>query len=534
MYWTFLVHYTTKKIDKEVCIMEKRKLLVEEQLNEDEVYNLYYKYMLEEPDVDWSTGACYIRVSTNEQDKYSPASQLKEILDYALKHHTYIPKEYIFQDIGKSGMKEIEKRIDFLKMMELAKNGSFKTLLLYRFSRLARKKEDSVYYKAKLRKEYNIDVISIREELPQDNSRVLIESMYEGQDEYYVLNFRDETKRGKKEKLARGEWLNRAPYGYKFDKNSQTLVVVDEMAKNVKLIYDTFVSNCTSIKSVVKRINSLNIPSPRGGLWSDISIKRVLQNPAYIGYMRHCEGGFGRNYRNENIQLYKGNHPAIIDQEIFDKAQEKMNYFYSKHKKYAKPAAMHAHWLSGIMKCSNCGHTLVRVATSSRKPWFQCCGYTKSYCEISHHITEEVAVKLILEQLKNDFSEKLDINIIKPVQNFNDDITLLNSEISKLETRLSRIKIAYQDGIDTLEEYKMNKININKKIDDLKKQLLQVQNKNNLLNQNEIIYKKCSEAYRILSDDNASLDLKIEITNNLFDKIVYNKANNELLIYYKL
>ena len=516
--------------------MTNRKSLIDEQVDTIEgLYKIYQKYVNKLSTYEWIIGACYIRVSTNEQDKFSPLSQLREILEYALKNEIYIPKDLIFQDIGKSGMKDIEKRIDFLNMMESAKNGKFKTLLLYKFSRLARAKEESVYYKGKLRKEYNINVISIREELPTDNSRVLVESIYEGQDEFYVLNFRDETKRGKKEKLTRGEWLGASPFGYTFDKNIQTLIIDKEKAKVVKFIFNYFYEmSPKNIKKLVCTLNSKKVLSPRGGLWSDLSIKRILRNPVYIGYMRHCEGGFKRNYDNENIVLYKGNHKPIIDEELFNEVQTEMKFLKEKHRPYMKPAAMHAHWLSCILKCGNCGNTLVRVACKGRKPYFQCTGYTKGYCNKSHHIREEQVVPLVLEQIKKDFTEKLDIKITKHEEILTTEINLLNAELEQLNAKLKRVKNAYQSGIDTLEEYKENKQLITTQVENKQKRIKTLEKQNLKSKEAEMIYKKCATAYEILTDKNASLELKKQISNELFDKIVYDKANEELIIHYKI
>lgn len=52
---------------------------------------------------DLRIGAAYIRVSTDDQVEYSPASQLVEIRKYARAHDILVPDEYIFVDEGISG-----------------------------------------------------------------------------------------------------------------------------------------------------------------------------------------------------------------------------------------------------------------------------------------------------------------------------------------------------------------------------------------------------------------------------------------------
>ena len=53
---------------------------------------LYQKYF-NESGLDWQKGGVYIRVSSDEQVEYSPTSQLKLLLKYALEHHIFIEKK---------------------------------------------------------------------------------------------------------------------------------------------------------------------------------------------------------------------------------------------------------------------------------------------------------------------------------------------------------------------------------------------------------------------------------------------------------
>ena len=50
-------------------------------------------------------GACYIRVSTNDQTEFSPDAQFKAIRKYAENNDIIIDDDYIFLDEGISGRK---------------------------------------------------------------------------------------------------------------------------------------------------------------------------------------------------------------------------------------------------------------------------------------------------------------------------------------------------------------------------------------------------------------------------------------------
>lgn len=90
-------------------------------------------------------GAAYIRVSTDMQLELSPESQLKAIKEYAQRNDIILSNEFIFKDEGISGRKA-EKRLAFMQMIAVAKSKPkpFDVILIWKFSRFARNREDSI------------------------------------------------------------------------------------------------------------------------------------------------------------------------------------------------------------------------------------------------------------------------------------------------------------------------------------------------------------------------------------------------------
>ena len=107
------------------------------------------------------TAAAYIRVSTDDQLEYSPDSQAQKIKEYAEHNNIRISDEFVFLDEGISG-RQAEKRPSFMEMISIAKikPKPFDIILVWKFSRFARNREDSIVYKSMLRKECGIDVVS--------------------------------------------------------------------------------------------------------------------------------------------------------------------------------------------------------------------------------------------------------------------------------------------------------------------------------------------------------------------------------------
>lgn len=482
----------------------------------DELYLKYYS----QTETDWIIGACYVRVSTDDQVEYSPTSQLKLILKYALEHHILINKEHIFHDDGISGT-QASKRDGFKTMISVAKSKikPFEKILVYDFSRFARNRDESVMYKTLLRKKLGIDVVSITQPLSDGKERVILESMYEGMDEYYSLNLSENVKRGKREKAERGEHNGNPPFGYDYDRNIKRLIINEEKSKIVKLIYDMFIST-QNLRHISITLNELNIKPMRGKEWGTKTLKLILTNRSYIGEVK---------YRDT---YYKGIHESIIDNKTFEKVQEIWKYRDEHFKKY-KEQVQHNHWLRGILKCGACGKGMVYFQRKTRPvPIFQCCGYSNGKCS-SHQIKVPLVEKAILEQIKKDYQEKIEINISDKNNNINEEVNIVLSTLKKVDSKLERIKSAYLNGIDSLEEYKVNKERILSEKSNLEKKLNELKYKASLEAKKNSIYIKCENAYNILNDTSIDSQIKFDISHELFEKIIYDKDNDTLIITYR-
>ena len=152
------------------------------------------------------TAAAYIRVSTDDQTAYSPMVQKEAILNFAEKNTFFIPPEFIFSDEGISG-RTAEKRPAFISMINCAlkKKNNISAVIVHKYDRFARSRDDAVIYKAMLKK-HGICVISVTEKMPFDHKfAVIYEAMLEAMAEYYSLNLSDEVKKTMIKKAEKGE-----------------------------------------------------------------------------------------------------------------------------------------------------------------------------------------------------------------------------------------------------------------------------------------------------------------------------------------
>lgn len=94
-----------------------------------------------------------------------------------------------------------------------------------------------------------------------------------------------------------------------------------------------------------------------------------------------------------------------------------------------------------------------------------------------------------------------------------------------------RIKEAYRDGIDTLEEYKANKEILQREREQLTAMLEQYSKKPEDENES-ILLNKIRSAYDIIKSDNSTDRQKHDALTSVVDKIVYDKKGGALLMYF--
>jgi site-specific DNA recombinase len=160
--------------------------------------------------------AIYSRYSDREQDGSSTIeSQIRECRTYARDHRLSVVEEAIFIDRARTGT-TTEQREAFQGMIAAAQRTprSFDVLLVWKFSRFARNREDSALYKGLLRRR-GVQVISASEPVDQHSATgVLTEALIETIDAFYSARLAEEVKRGQTQTALDGYSTGgRAPYG---------------------------------------------------------------------------------------------------------------------------------------------------------------------------------------------------------------------------------------------------------------------------------------------------------------------------------
>lgn len=478
------------------------------------------------------TAAVYIRVSTDEQarDGYSLDAQLKAIKKYAQNNDILIDSKYIFSDEGISGRKA-EKRPAFMEMIKQAKSKpkKFDVILVHKFDRFSRNREDSVVYKSLLKKEYGIPVISISEPLdPDDKMSVIMEAFLEAMAEYYSLNLSGEVKKGQLEKHSKGELQTNPSFGYNVADNK--LIINEVESKVVKMIFEQYAVDNLSMMQIAKNVNILNIKTKRGRHFENRTIYYILNNPVYIGKLRYTPGRRNSyDFDDPNTILVDGKHEPIISLDLWNSVQMKL----TKNSKWKKPK-QHIdlnpkHWTKGLVRCKECGCTMVTCG----KTKLRCNGYNKGKCSnyTTLLITDvyDLIISNIKQVMKNGKIEHIVPN--KKEKKEKNQYLILQHQLEQLSEKEIRIKEAYREGIDTIEEYKENKNIILREKNRLLKEL-ETMEKPKTENKKKEIIENGKRIYEVLTDEKISLKEKNEVAHILINKVEYDPHSNTLELYY--
>lgn len=472
------------------------------------------------------TAAAYIRVSTDNQTELSPQSQIKTIQQYAKQNGYIIPREFIFRDDGISGRKA-EKRPEFVKMIATAKNkpSPFSTILLWKFSRFARNQEESIFYKAQLRKN-GVEVISVSEPVIDGPFGTLIERIIEWSDEYYSIRLSGEVKRGMLEKVERGGAVSIPAFGYNIE--DKKYIINPDTAPIVKQIFADYLQG-QGTRQIATHLNNLGIKTTRGNCWENRTVDYILQNPVYIGKIRwNPKGRTRRDFENKDIMVVDGTHQAIIDEEIFNKVQElirtsKKSYIPYSHHKNNEEFMLH-----GLVKCSNCGRTL---SMAVRGTSLQCIGYAHGHCSVSHSISINKINNMVILALEQAFQTGV-FNIRIKENKTSEPVIDIEALIDKENLKLKRITEAYEDGVYTLDEYKERRTLIQKQISRLREQKPKNNETDNLLKLRQNFIENNRHVISRLTSKDVTESEKNALLRGFIDKIIFNRTTSNIEVFF--
>ena len=316
--------------------------------------------------------ALYARVSSDKQDiDLSISAQLKALREYAARNRHTVVKEFV--DQAESG--RTAYRPQFREMISLARRTEkpFDLILVYKYSRFARSREDSIVYKALLKKS-GVQLISITEPVDDTAMGRLMQAIIECIDEFYSENLGEEVTRGMRESASRGFYLSsRPPYGYRKVRvndggKEHTRLETDEFQSRVVVSIFDEVLRGKGLIEITKGLNSRGIAGPKGRAWGKTSIHKMLGNEVYTGTLV-----WGRNSKRDLPPIrVEDACPVIVDREILQQVRSLLGQraFQRIHPRRASSQYL----LSGLARCGHCGKALTGLEAKSGKFSYYVCG----------------------------------------------------------------------------------------------------------------------------------------------------------------
>ena len=310
----------------------------------------------------------YIRVSTAMQvDGYSLEAQKERLIKFAEFQDMEVVREYC--DAGKSG-KSITGRPEFQRMLQdvSEERDGVAFILVFKLSRFGRNAAD-VLNSLQFIQDYGVNLVCVEDGIDssKDSGKLTI-TVLSAVAEIERENILVQTMEGRKQKAREGKWNGgQAPFGYDLDSRNSTLVVNEEEAEIVRIIYDKFVHTDMGADVICNYLNQRGYTKKkvRGhelNYFARGLIMKILDNPVYTGKIAYGKNvtekvkGTRDEYRRvktDDYLLADGLHEAIVDEETWEAAREKRK---RTGVRFVKTHSLeHEHILTGLIRCPLCG-----------------------------------------------------------------------------------------------------------------------------------------------------------------------------------
>ena len=472
----------------------------------------------------------YARYSSKNQNDYSIEAQIASCVEYAENHNMEIVN--IYRDRAITA--QTDKRPGFQQMIKDSYSGKYDTLIVWALDRFARNVKDAennfdILYNN------NVTVVSVTENFDNSPQGEFIRGLFNLWAQYYSKSLAVNVKRGMDQNIEYCYFNGgQIPFGYKSvavndgisnSKRPKKKLVVDEDIRHIVVeIFNRYVDGET-MKNICDDLNARGVKTGSSEKFSRTSLNSILKNKRYTGV-----------YIFNGAEVPNGM-PSIISEELFGKAQEKMD---ANKKAPARSLATEEYLLTGKLFCGECGELLTGISgkshTNSVYRYYSCKG-TKSKSSnkcIAKNIRKDVLEEIVLQKSKMFLTDENIDKIAKEIYNLGQQL----KESTEFKETEKQIKEREKDrkglmtalkncaGNDELAKDILKELEEVKTIQTtLENKLTQLEKSVETLNPTEIVFflteikKHCGYSFKH----------KKSLINTFVNKVVLNK--NNLMIF---
>ena len=361
----------------------------------------------------------YYRLSRDEDEELNSLNnQRKIIYNFAISNgHEVVGESF---DDNVSGMHFNREGID--KIYEVVEAGKIEAIIVKDLSRLGRHRTQTALFIDYLR-EHDVRVLSATENIDTFNENDDLIIGFKGLvNDFYARDGSRRVRTGYRQKQKEGI-VTIPPFGYFKDKNTKKVVVVEEAAETVRLIFSAYVGG-SGMKAIARTLNEqrrktpalmqmelLNkrLPNTQDGilkkyLWDATMVARILRDESYIGTLichKSERNKINKTFRftDPEEQFRHENYlPIIVTCEIWEQAQALLTERKEKNVRAGTNRGILRY--GGLLRCKDCGRTFIgkRIKLKSGERVAYVCDtyhrYGKEHCS-SHMVDEKTLDRLI-------------------------------------------------------------------------------------------------------------------------------------------
>ncbi len=439
-----------------------------------------------------TTTAIYVRLSVlnsgKTEEKDVIANQIAICKEF-LSKQSDLSLYGIYEDNGTTGT--IFDRPNFNRLMEDIKAGKVSCLIVRDLSRFGRDYIEAGIYIEKIFPSLGVRFISVKEnydsienDVENNNLMIPLQNMI---NTLYSKDISKKVISAHQTRMSDSNFKKSiVAYGYKLDESRRKIIIDEECAKYVKLIFSWKIEQI-KITEIAKKLDALKAPLPNvrksqtgvrknknvGNVnWNRCTVNNILSNSVYLGdtivgkTKTALYKGIARHTVNcpNSLKVYENTHQAIISKEQFELVQKIIKVEKDIRKdKFADSEKMRNSLINlfeNKIFCADCKKKMYFKKENKKGNWYavyKCSSYTRKLnttCN-SHYIISEEVKKIILQVIKTQVKVGLDYEkLVLQLKYKTDEKSIRDKYNTQIKSLTLKINNLNKKGIEAdKEEY---------------------------------------------------------------------------------